>query len=135
MTPFGIRKKLKSLVGRDQQPAIVRYPLTFVLPDGSEHRVEAEEHYTLVMASQTLPAPINTGCPDGACGKCRVEAHDGTGLSPRKDAERKVIARWMKDATPNTRLACHARVAGPGARVEVFDLFDFKSVQGDLEGT
>ena len=134
MTRFGIRKKLKGLVGRDHQATIVHFPLTFVLPDGSEHRVEAEEHYTLVMASQSLPAPINTGCPDGACGKCRVEARSGAGLSAMKDSERDVIAKWVKDAGPNTRLACHARVVGAGAKVEVFDLFDFRSVQGDPDG-
>lgn len=135
MTPFGIRNKIRDLVHRGHAARIVRHPVVFVLPDGTEKAVEAEEHYTLVMASQGLPAPINTGCPDGTCGKCRVEALSGSGLSPRKETEGQVISRWVKDAGPGTRLACHARVAGPGARVRVFELFDYQTIQGDPQGT
>ena len=134
MTPFGIRKKLRKLAGRGGPPEVERFPLTIVLPDGTEQQVVAEKHYTLVMASQSLPKPLATGCPDGTCGNCRVEVLDPSGLSPIKDKEREVIAQWIPDATPNTRLACHARVLGPGAKVRAFNLFDLDAITGPKPG-
>lgn len=131
MTPFGIRKKLKSLVGGGASGSeVVRHDITFVLPDGSEKTVQAEDRYTLAMASQFLPAPIATGCPDGQCGQCVVEVLDGRGIAPPTDSERSVIDKWHKNAPPTKRLACHARISGPGSRVKVFALFDYESVRG-----
>lgn len=132
MTPFGIRKKLRGLVGRGggKTPEVVRHAVTFVLPDGLEHTVQAEERYTLAMASQFLPAPIATACPDGQCGHCVVEILDGSGIAEPTDSERKVIEKVHKRYDPKKRLACHARIDGPGARVKVFSLFDYDSVRG-----
>lgn len=130
MTPFGIRKRLKGLVGKGDAPEITRYPVTFVLPDGSEHTVQAEERYTLAMASQFLPSPIATACPDGQCGKCGVEVLDGRGLAAPADGERKVLEKAGLGDRPDRRLACHARIEGGGARVRVFALFDYDSVRG-----
>lgn len=155
MTPFGIRKRLKSALGMTPSRAeIVRYPVTYVLPDGSEQVVHAEERYSLLMASEALPAPISTGrraggtCPDGGCAQCRVIILDGTGLSPITDAERRSMealasgepheGRERKPGpavTPDARLGCYARVVGPGARVKVIALFDYDSVRGDPDGT
>ena len=78
MSRFGIRKKLKKLAGVDQRPEIVRYAVTYVLPDGSERTVQAEEGYTLLMAADAVGMTISTGrraggtCPDGGCALCRV---------------------------------------------------------------
>lgn len=130
MTPFGIRKRLKGLVGQGQAPQVTRFPLVFVLPDGTEQTVQAEARYTLTMASQFLPSPIATGCPDGQCGQCVVEVLDGTGLAAPSDSERKVTDKWHKTPDPKRRLACHARVEGPGAKVRVFALFDYDTVRG-----
>ncbi len=131
MTPFGIRKKLRGIVGRaDGRAEIVRYDITFVLPDGTEQTVKAEERYTLAMASQFLPAPIATGCPDGQCGNCIVEVIDGRGIAAATDSERKVFEKWHKEFDGSKRLACHARVEGAGAKVRVFELFDYESVRG-----
>ncbi len=134
MTPFGIRKKLKGLVGKtDGPPEIVRHRLTFVLPNGKEQTVEAEERYTLAMASQFLPAPIATACPDGQCGQCVVEILDGSGIAEPSDSEKGVIEKWHKKYDPKKRLACHARVDGPGGKVKVFALFDYESIRGTDE--
>lgn len=156
MTPFGIRKRMRSLLGGGKgrsAEAIVTHTVTFLLPDGSERTIETEERYNLLMASQALPAPISNGrraggpCPDGACDLCRVEIVDATGLSPLADFEQKVMqagtagepheGRARKPSPPigpNTRLACHVRVIGSGGRVKVHALVDFDALQGQEDG-
>ena len=149
MSRFGIRKKLKSIFQNTSEP-IPEYSVTYILPDGSEQVVVAEERYSLLMASQSLPAPISTGrraggtCPDGYCGLCRVEIDDPTGLSEMTDSERKALEDHVKGTehegrarqpgpplTPHTRLACHARIIGDGGRVTVAALVDYDSLRGD----
>jgi hypothetical protein len=62
MTPFGIRKRIQKSLGIGPvERNIVQFPVTFLLPDGSSRTVQAEERYTLLMASQALPSPISTG--------------------------------------------------------------------------
>ena len=155
MSRFGIRKRLRSALGVGKRRAeIIRYPVTYVLPDGTEQVVEAEEHYSLLMASQALPSPIGTGrraggtCPDGGCALCRIEVIDESGLSPMTDFEMASM-RALADGkphegrnrdpgpepTPTSRLACHAKILGPGARIQVLELFDYESVRGDPNGT
>lgn len=132
MTPFHIRRRLGKLIGgARKRRADPRYPVTFVLPDGSEHVIESEERYTLVQASQLLPSQIATACPDGSCGQCVVDVIDASGLAEPTDTEREVLEKWQKDAGPNVRLACHARVIGPGAKVRVRKLFDYEAIRGD----
>jgi len=155
LTPFGLRKKLRSALGMgrpDRQ--LVTFPVTFVLPDGAERVLQVEEHYSLLMASQALPAPISTGrraggtCPDGGCAMCRVEILSATGISPMNDAERASLDASIRGephegrprppappALPSTRLACYAKVVGPGGRVQVHELFDFDSIRGDPTGS
>jgi len=153
MSRFGLRKRIKNALGKGP-PEIVRHAVTYVLPDGTEQRVEAEEGYDLLMASQELPAPISTGrraggpCPDGGCGLCRVEIIDGTGLSAQKDKERATIEAHVRGephegrdrepgppANERTRLACHTRINGGGGRIQVPELFDYESIRGDPDGT
>ena len=150
MTPFGLRKKLQRLMGDGGPSEIVTHPVTFLLPDGTEQTLEAEEGYNLLMASEKLPSPISTGrraggaCPDGRCGACRVEIVDEQGLSPRQDFEVDVMASHTAGtphegrereaappAGPNTRLACQTRIRGPGGRVQVAALVDYESLRGD----
>jgi ferredoxin len=154
MTPWGLRKKLRGMLGGGGASTIVRHPVTFVLPGGAEVRLEVEEHYSLLMASQGLDAPISTGrraggtCPDGGCGLCRVEVLDASGLSPMKPAERASLDAMVRgdvhegrERPPGapllsgTRLACHTKVVGPGARVQVLALFDYESLKGDPTGS
>jgi len=153
MSRFGIRKRIKNALGQDP-PQIVRHAVTYVLPDGTEQVVEAEEGYDLLMASQSLPSPISTGrraggtCPDGGCALCRVEVIDDTGLSAQKDKERATLEAHIRGdphegherepgppATARTRLACHTRIIAGGSRVQVIELFDYESIRGDPDGT
>ena len=154
MSRFGIRKRLRSRLGIGRpERSIVTYRITYVLPDGTEQVVEAEERYSVLMASQALPAPISTGrraggtCPDGLCAQCRIEVLDPTGLTPMSDAERTSM-QMLADGKPHegrdrepgppitdgARLACHTKIVGHGARVKVAALFDYDSVRGDPDG-
>ena len=60
MTPFGLRKRLKGLLGNDK-PEIVYYPITYILPDGTEQTIQAEEHYSILMAADANGITISTG--------------------------------------------------------------------------
>ena len=152
MSRFGIRNRIKQAFGK-QRKEIVRHPVTYVLPDGTEHVVEAEERYNLLMASQSLPSPIGTGrraggpCPDGGCASCRVEILDSTGLSPMTDGERETLDAYVagephegrcrepgEPYTESTRLACYTKILGPGGRVLVTDLVDFDKLSGETDG-
>lgn len=149
MTPFGIRKRLRSLLDGGGSE-IVRHRVTFVLPTGVERSIEVEEHYSILMAADANAITISTGrraggtCPDGHCATCRVEILDSTGLSPMSDAERRSIDDSVagrphegRDRTPappagpNTRLGCHTKIRGPGARIKILELFDESSIRGD----
>ena len=132
MTPFKIRRKLKSARKRllqGKRAEINTIYLDLVLPDGSEQRVETEPDYTLTMASQLLDTPIHAPCPDGSCGKCRVEILENPqGLKPAADAERKLLG---KDIDRNIRLACHARLIETGVKVKVNEVWRMEDSLGD----
>jgi len=153
MSRFGIRKKIKSLLSNDG-PTYKTFSLTYVLPDGTKQVVNAEEKYNLLMASEALPSPISTGrraggtCPDGYCGLCRVEILDPSGLTPMVQMEKDSLDDYVKGTihegrkrkpgeqyTENTRLACHVKIIGDGAVVQVTKLVDFHGLRGDLDGT
>ena len=82
MTPFNIRKRLKTALGMTPTVGDERCSVTFVLPNGTERTVTCEKHYTLLMAADANGLTISTGrraggtCPDGACDLCRA-ADDG----------------------------------------------------------
>ena len=154
MSRFQIRNKLKSLLGRSSSVPIQYYTLTYILPDGSEKVVEAEEKYSVLMASQSLPSSIGTGrraggqCPDGRCGLCRVEVETHEGISSMDDFEKQSLAdsvagtphegrerKPTAPATANTRLACQARIIGNGARIIVPALVDYDALRGDRDGS
>ena len=154
MSRFGIRRKLKGLLGKERRPSYITYTVTYVLPDGTEQVVEAEEKYSLLMASQALPSPISTGrraggtCPDGLCALCRLEIIDSTGLSSMTEREKEALDDSVAGRphegrprlpgaplTPNTRLGCHVRIVGDGGRVKVPALVDYEALRGDEDGT
>lgn len=130
MTPWGLRAKLKSALGRPTRggPAVEQVDLTFVLPDGREHGTRCEARYTLVMASQTLDTPIATGCPDGHCGTCVVDVIAGGGLLPPSAAEQRVLTE--KQVPADQRLACHAKVGSSGAKVRIRQVWTIESTRG-----
>jgi ferredoxin len=149
MSRFGIRKKLRAMIDGTGSKEIVQYAVSYTLPDGKVQVVQAEEGYSLLMASQDLPSPISTGrraggtCPDGGCGECRVHVIDGTGLSVMTDFERNVLdahakgleheGRARKPGPPiaaDERLGCHTKIRGAGAKVRVKALLDYDSIRG-----
>jgi ferredoxin len=133
MSRFRLRERLKKrMLG---QPAAREdselVELTLVLPDGTEHTLQTEPHYTLVMASQTLDTPIHAHCPDGHCGDCAVEVlagHDA--LRPPTDAEAALLAEHYADRAGKIRLACHARLVGSGARIKVATVWNLEDAVG-----
>jgi len=154
MTPFGLRKRVRQWLGTERTTDITYYDVTYILPDGEHTTVKAEEGYSLLMASQALPAPISTGrraggtCPDGKCGLCRVEIENSSGLSAMDDFEKASMDGHAAGTPhegrprepgppvePNHRLGCQARIRGNGAVVKVAALFDYDSVKGDMDGT
>ena len=119
MTPFGLRKRIKGIFGGGERDAAVKHAIVFVYPNGDEKTVEAEDRYTMVMASQ-LATPIDTKCPDGHCGECVVDVLAGGGLNTPLAAENKAFEHGQgRPEKPNERLACHARIVGSGARIGV----------------
>ncbi len=130
MTPFGIRKKLKSFVGlggapvktdarKDETP---RYDVVFVQPDGKEFTVQAKKFDSLVMASGRGDYPVPTGCADSSCGTCRVEVLAGAeSLAAADEHEEKVKAE--NKVPEHMRLGCQTAVTGPGVKIQIIDLF------------
>ena len=126
MTPFGIRKKLKALLGGGskppQKPAVPKYPVTFVLPDGSSYEVPAKKGDTLVLASGRGASPISTGCADSTCSTCQVEILAGADmLSPEDDAERKT--KLENNVPTEFRLGCRTEVLGEGVKAKIINVF------------
>ena len=127
MTPFRIRERLKKLLFSSKPapsaaPARPRYPVRFVLPDGTDYTTEAKEGDSLVLASGRGPAPIATGCADSSCGTCQVEILAGAeSLTPGDEAE----ARTKADnkVPEDRRLGCRAEVLGPGLEVKIINVF------------
>ncbi len=149
MSRFGIRKKLKGLLGNAQQE-IVRHEITYILPDGVEQTLMVEEHYSLLMAADANNITISTGrraggtCPDGLCGLCRVQVVNTTGLSTLSQYEQQAMDDQVAGTphegrnrepgaplVPGTRLGCHTKILGSGAIVQIPALFDPNSISGE----
>jgi ferredoxin len=127
MTPFGIRKKIKKLMGFDQGPKASsspprpKYSVTFVLPDGEEFQAEAREGDSLVMASGRSAYPISTGCMDSSCGTCEVIVLDGADqISP--EGSRESDTKISNEINPLHRLGCQTAVLGTGVKVKIVNV-------------
>lgn len=126
MTPFGIRKKLKSLLGLGTPEAEVdprpTYDVAIVAPNGDEYTVRGREGETLVTVSGRGAWPIMTGCAEGDCGTCRVEVLEGAAsISAEEDRERRT--REEHQVPDGWRLGCQARLQGPGVKLHIIDPF------------
>jgi ferredoxin len=127
MTPFGIRKRLKAMLGlesapKKKKPEIPRYSVRFVLPDGSDFEVQAKHGDSLVLASGRGPSPISTGCADSSCGTCQVDVLAGAeSLTPGDATEAKTKAD--NQVPEDRRLGCRAEVIGPGLEVKIIHVF------------
>jgi len=134
VTPFGIRKRLKKLLGLGPAPApapkrpeVPRHAVTFVLPDGTSHDAKGKAGDPIARISGRGPRPLSTGCPDTSCGTCAVEILEGADqITPETDHE--VRTRKANGVPDGRRLACATAITGPGVKVKVF------SVLGDELG-
>ena len=127
MTPFGIRKKLKKLLGFDQGPKASsspprpKYSVTFVLPDGEEYQADAKEGDSLVLASGRSAYPISTGCMDSSCGTCEVVVLEGNeNLSPVTGKE--TATKEANQIDEAHRLGCQTAVLGEGVKVRIVNV-------------
>ena len=134
MSRFGIRKKIKSLMGWDSSPkppsapARPKYPVTFVLPNGESYTADAKEGDSLVLTSGRGPYPISTGCSDGTCATCRVEVLEGLdSLTRADDHENKTKADNEIDS--GLRLGCQAAVIGSGVKVKIINVLGEELVE------
>lgn len=127
MTPFGIRKKLKSMLGlggseAPAAPTKPSYEVAITAPDGSQLKSQGKEGDTLVNVTGRTAWPIMTGCAEGECGTCRVEVLAGMdSLAPMSDKEERT--RAANKIEGNWRLGCLVRVQGPGVAIRVIDPF------------
>ena len=127
MTPFGIRKMLKSLLGMGEAekapapPPVPRYKVTFELKDGTSYEADCKSTDTLVLASGRGPKPIATGCGDGTCGTCQVEVLAGADqLTPCDTHE--TNTKKENNVPEDYRLGCQVGVLGEGVRVKVINV-------------
>jgi ferredoxin len=134
MTPFGIRKKIKALLGLGGQttpsaPERPRYTVIFQLPNGEDYRVEAKEGDSLVLASGRGAYPIATGCSDGTCATCRVEVLEGLeSLSQADEFENKT--KTSNEVDLSLRLGCQAAILGSGVKVRIINVLGEELVEG-----
>ena len=133
MTPFGIRKKLKVLLGlggssTPKAPERPRYTVTFQLPNGEDYQVEAKEGDSLVLASGRGAYPIATGCSDGTCATCRVEVLEGAeSLSQADEFETKT--KTDNEIDLNLRLGCQTAVLGENLKVRIINVLGEELVE------
>ena len=126
MTPFGIRRKLKELLGLGEPPKPTtpprpKYPVTFVLPDGSDYQVEAKEGDSLVLASGRGPYPISTGCSDGTCGTCCIEVLEGVEMLTQADSYENET-KSNNGVAEHLRLGCQTAILGEGIKVRIVNV-------------
>jgi len=128
MTPFKIRRRLKSLLGVENSsssvevtPARPSFDVTFDCPDGTSFVAAAKEGDSLVLAAGRGPQPISTGCMDSTCGTCRVDVLAGhEALTDATPHELKVKAEvGVPDAQ---RLGCQTGVFGHGVHVRIVNV-------------
>jgi len=131
MTPFGIRRRIKSLLGGGGQtsrpeptrPARPRHKVTFDLPTGGESfEVEGEQGDTLAYISSNSAHPIETGCNDSTCATCRVEVIEGAeSLAPMSEHEAKTLKE--NNIPDGYRLGCLVGPVGDGVHVKIENVF------------
>ena len=130
MTPFGIRKKIKSFLGLGGEPVktdarkdeIPRFDVVFVQPDGKEFTVQAKKLDSIVMASGRGDYPVPTGCADSSCGTCRVEVLEGVESLAVEDPHEESVKADNK-VPGHLRLGCQTAIIGAGVKIQIIDLF------------
>lgn len=126
MTPFGIRKKLKTLllgerIPHQKAPERPKYAVAFEVSDGRSFLADAKEGDSLVLASGRGPYPIGTGCSDGTCATCQCEVLEGLEMLTDED-ERERQTKSAQNCNESYRLGCQAAVLGPGVKVRIVNV-------------
>jgi ferredoxin len=133
MTPFGIRKRIKSLLGfgtttKAPTQSRPKYSVTFELPSGETYQVDAKEGDSLVLASGRGAYPISTGCSDCTCATCRVvviEGHDQLSSPSTQETQTKA----ENDVSDDLRLGCQTAVLGEGIHVKIINVLGEELVE------
>ena len=126
MTPFGIRKKIKALLGMEKKevvspPPRPKYKVNFLLANGNTYDVDAKEGDSLVLASGRGPYPIATGCADGTCATCQVEILEGHEVISAEDGHEQ-STKQQQGVDSNLRLGCQVAVLGEGVKVKIINV-------------
>ena len=130
MTPFGIRKRLKKLIGlggddgprdddapRRDRPKI---SITLVSPDGGEETCEALANSSVLFATGNMAKPLGSGCADATCATCRCDVLEGEeNLTPQSEVERECLASNKHPTT--MRLGCQAEVREGAVKVRGYE--------------
>ncbi len=130
MTPFGIRKRLKKLIGfgggdasesgdapRRDRPKI---SITLVSPDGGEETCEALANSSVLFATGNMAKPLGSGCADATCATCRCEVLEGEeNLTPQSEAERACLESNKHPTT--LRLGCQAEVRRGAVKIRGYE--------------
>jgi ferredoxin len=126
-SPFGIRRRLKRILGLEEKKAPEPEPepekITMVLvgPKGDEQTVTTYAGSTLLGASGQLRHPIASGCSDSTCGTCHVVVLEGDdNLSEATAREKGTLKTNGHPATQ--RLACRTEVLKGTVKVQAFEL-------------
>ena len=125
MTPFGIRKRLKKLLGlerpppRPKAPPAPRYDVLFKLPDDTSYTAKGKSGDTLSRISGRGPRPLATGCSDSTCGTCSVEILEGHDMVTAAD-DHELRTQAANQVPDDRRLACATSITGEGVVVQVF---------------
>ncbi|MBM74146.1 MAG: hypothetical protein CMK59_01990 [Proteobacteria bacterium] len=133
MTPFGIRKILKKMLGlekppRPEPPKRPRFSVSFLLPDGSSYEAEAKEGDSLVLTSNRGAYPISQGCSDGTCATCRVEVLDGHASLSQADGHEEETKN-NNGIDQALRLGCQTAVLGAGVNVRIINVLGEELVE------
>jgi ferredoxin len=124
-TPFGIRRRLKRLLGMDKEvakePEREKISVTVVGPDGAENTATTWAGASILSASGALRRPIASGCADSTCGTCHVDVLEGAdNLSEQSPRERATLKENNHPASQ--RLACRAEVLHGAVKVKAYEL-------------
>lgn len=126
-SPFGIRRRIKSLLGMGGAPAAEPEPepekisLVIVGPKGDEQSVTTWAGTTILGASGQLRHPIASGCSDNSCGTCRVEILEGAeNLSEPTARESGTLQASNHPA--GYRLSCRTEILKGSVKVRAFEL-------------
>ncbi len=125
-SPFGIRRRLKKLLGMEAGPAeakevIPKVQFTVVGPDGAEQTTEADVGTTLIGATSRFKRPIATGCSEGSCGTCRVEVLEGAENITEQSARERATLKENNFPT-SMRLACRTELVKGTVKVRAAEL-------------